>query len=163
MKKTVKKRRNQNKTDYSHRMGMLKSNAPRLVFRKTNKYLAAQYVQSKEAQDKIVTGFNSKLLLKYGWPKENIGGLKSTTASYLFGYLISKKIQKEKLSKPIVDFGMIRMVKKSKVHAFLKGIVDAGISIGVKEEYLPDKDRIEGKHLKNKVPVSEIKSKIDNL
>jgi len=158
--KTIKRRRKENKTDYLKRLKMLKGERLRLVFRKTNRYLIVQEVESKEAQDKIVIGASSKELLKYGWPKESSGSLKSITAAYLVGYLIGKKIKTNKA--PIVDFGMLRVLPKTKVHAFLKGLVDAGIKVGVKTEYFPTSDRVEGKHLKNKIPFKEIKAKIDS-
>ncbi|GAJ13133.1 unnamed protein product, partial [marine sediment metagenome] len=90
--KTLKRRRKEYKTDYSKRIKLLKSGAPRVVFRKTNRYLIAQYVISKEAQDKIEFGINSKHLMKYGWPKESKGSLKSISAAYLTGILVGKKI-----------------------------------------------------------------------
>jgi len=67
--KVGKRRRREAKTDYAKRIRLLKSNSPRLVFRKTNKYLIAQYIVSKEAKDEIKLGGNSKELLKFGWPK----------------------------------------------------------------------------------------------
>ena len=76
--KTVRRRRRENKTNYLKRVKLLKSGSPRIVFRKTNKYLIIQYVASKQAQDKINFGVNSKHLIKYGWPEEFKGSLKST-------------------------------------------------------------------------------------
>ncbi len=159
--KTLKKRRRQNKTDYLKRMKLLKSNSPRIVFRKTNKYIIAQYVTSKEAQDKIEIGINSKNLMNYGWPEKAKGNLKSLPASYLTGYLIGKKILKQKLEKPILDIGMIRALHKNKAYAFLKGLIDSGIEINSQEKVFPDESRIKGEHIKNKIPFDEIKSKIE--
>ena len=53
MKKTPRKRRRQGKTDYANRVGLLKSEKPRVVCIKTNKYFLVQYVLSEEAKDKI--------------------------------------------------------------------------------------------------------------
>ncbi len=159
--KTLKKRRRQNKTDYLKRLKLLKSNSPRIVFRKTNKYIIAQYITSKEAQDKIVIGINSKNLMNYGWPEKAKGSLKSLPASYLTGYLIGKKILKEKLKNPIFDIGMIRTLHKNRAYAFLKGLIDSGIEIKCQEKVFPDESRIKGKHMKNKIPFDEIKSKIE--
>ena len=64
----MKRRRKEHKTDYKLRRGLLSSNIPRIVVRRTNKYFIVQVVESKEAQDKIELGINSKNLLKYGWP-----------------------------------------------------------------------------------------------
>lgn len=164
MKKTVKKRRKECKTDYLKRLKLLKSGKPRVVFRKTNKYITAQYVVSKQAQDKIEFGISSKHLLKYGWPEEFKGSLKSITASYLTGFLMGKNIQKKKKETPIVDFGMIQTLHKTKVFAFLKGMLDSGIEIVCKEEVFPEEERTSGKNLKKDFSetFNKIKSKIEN-
>jgi len=161
--KILKKRKKQHKTDYLKRLNLLKSGIPRIVFRKTNKYIISQYIESKEARDKILIGLNSKELLKYGWPKEAAGSLKSLSASYLTGYLTGKKILKQKLKQPILDIGMIRALHKNKSYAFLKGLIDSGIKINCKEEAFPDESRIKGEHMKNKIPFDKIKSNIDKI
>jgi large subunit ribosomal protein L18 len=143
-----KKRRLAAKTDYSRRIKLLKSDKPRLVFRRTNKYILAQYILSESAQDTVKKGTSSIELLKYGWPTDMAGSLKSITASYLTGYLIGTQITKEKLETPIVDFGMLRMIHKTKTFAFLNGIVDAGVKIECAKENFPEKERIIGKNLK---------------
>lgn len=158
--KTIKKRRKQHKTDYGNRLKLLKSGKPRIVFRRSNKYILVQYVESNAAQDKIVFGTNSKNLLKYGWPENAKGSLKSLVASYLTGYLVGKQIKDKKLDKPIVDFGMLRMVQKGKQYAFLKGLIEAGIDVGCPEKAFPSEDRLKGEHMKNKVDVEMIKNKI---
>lgn len=146
--KVSKRRRRENKTDYLKRIKLLKSNIPRIVFRKTNKYLIAQYVESKDAQDKIKIGLNSRDLFKYGWPEKFKGSLKSIPASYLIGFLMAKKISKDKLKKPIIDFGMIRALHKTKIYGFVKGLIDGGIDISDKKDIFPEEDRIKGKNLK---------------
>jgi len=158
--KMQKRRRKENKTDYLNRLRLLKSGSARIVFRRTNKYFISQYITSRQAQDKIEMGVNSKQLLKYGWPKESSGSLKSIPAAYLTGYLIGEQINKKKAETPIIDFGMLRVLQKTKVHAFLKGLVDAGIKIKCKEKDFPDEERIKGKQLKNKIDVEGIKNKI---
>jgi len=160
--KTLKRRRKEYKTDYLKRIKLLKSGSPRVVFKKTNKYIIAQYVKSKEAQDKVELGITSKILIKYGWPKEFEGSLKSIPASYLIGLLIGKKILEKKLEKPVIDFGMMRVLHKNRAFAFLKGLKDSGIKMECKEEFFPNEDRIKGKHLKKDFSkiFEEIKSKI---
>ena len=161
MRKTIRRRRKENKTDYLNRLKLLKSHRPRVVFRRTNRYAVVQYVTSKEAQDKIEFGVTSKSLLKYGWPESAKGSLKSISASYLTGYLMGKEIQKKKLETPIVDFGMIRTLHKTKIYAFLKGMIDSGIEIKCDEECFPEDNRINGEHMKCKIDVEKIKSNID--
>jgi large subunit ribosomal protein L18 len=145
--KTIKRRRIENKTDYAKRIKLLTGGYPRIVFRKTNRYIIAQYVISIEAQDSIVFSINSKKLLKYDWPKELEGSLKSIPAAYLLGLLFGKKIIREKLKKPIVDFGMHRALHKTKPFAFLKGLIDSGVKIECPVENFPEEERIKGKNL----------------
>ena len=160
--KVGKRRRKEAKTDYAKRIKLLKSNSPRLVFRKTNKYFIVQYIVSKEAKDEIKLGTTSKELLKFSWPKEFAGSLKSISAAYLLGLLMSKKIKENKLEKPIVDFGMIKMLHKTKTYAFLKGLKDGGLDIDCDNKFCPDESRLKGEHMKNKIPFEEILNRISN-
>lgn len=146
--KTLKRRRKERKTDYAKRLKFLKSEKPRIVFRKTNKYVIAQYVTSRETQDKVEFGITSKSFLKYGWPEEFKGSLKSIPASYLLGFLTGKEIKKNKKPIPIIDFGMARSVHGTRIFAFLKGIIDSGIKIKHDEKIFPSEERIKGIHLK---------------
>ncbi len=146
--KVSKRRRIEGKTDYGKRLNLLKGEKPRVVFRKTNKYVICQYILSKEAKDFVDLGITSKQLLKYGWPEKFSGSLKSITASYLTGYLMGTKIKKENKEIPIIDFGMLKTLHKTKLFAFLKGMIDAGIKISCKKEAFPEEDRIKGKNLK---------------
>lgn len=158
-----KRRRRENKTDYLKRIKLLKSGRPRIVFRKTNKYIIAQLVQNKEAQDSVEMGITSKELTKYGWPEKTKGNLKSTSAAYLTGFLFGKKVLSSKNKNPIIDFGMYKTIHKSKVYAFIKGLIDAGLKIECGKECFPDEKRISGEHMKIKIPFKEIKSQIEKL
>lgn len=155
--KMLKRRRKENRTDYLKRLKLLKGGKPRIVFRKTNRYIIAQYVTSSHAQDKIEIGVNSKKLLKFGWPKEFAGSLKSIPASYLTGFLIGKKIIQEKKETPILDIGMIRSLHKSRVYGFLKGLKDSGVEIKCDDEFFPSEEKINVK----KIPIEKIKLKIE--
>lgn len=157
---TIKKRRRlENKTDYNARKIMLKSNKPRIIFRKTNKYIIGQCAISKESQDYVVTGMFSKELENYGWPKSS--SIKSIPACYLSGYLLGKKILDKEQKEGIFDIGLGRNIHKSKTYAFLKGVVDSGVKVNHKPETFPDEARLMGKHLKKSVSMLEIKSAID--
>lgn len=138
----------ENKTDYGKREKLLKSEGPRIVFRKTNRYVIGQYVISKNAQDKVQIGVTSKDLFGYGWPKESEGSLKSLPAAYLMGMLIAKKITSQKLPNPILDLGMLRVLHKTKIYSFIKGINDGGIKIKCDPSLFPEEERIKGKYLK---------------
>ncbi len=160
--KTLKRRRKEAKTDYKKRIAFLKSEIPRIVFRKTNRYIIAQYVKSDEAQDSIKTGITSKVLLEYGWPKEFEGSLRSIPASYLTGLLLGKKISGEKTQNPVLDFGIARKTHKNRFFAFLKGLKDSGAKIKCDEKLFPEEEKIKGKYLKKDFSnlFDEIKNKI---
>jgi len=161
--KVAKRRRREHKTDYGKRINMLKGETPRIIFRKSNRYVLAQYVSSTHAQDKIEFGVSSRDLIKHGWPKDVSGGLKSIPASYLIGFSIGKRISKESLKTPILDFGMQRVLHKTKLYAFLKGLIDAGVKIKSDEKFFPDENRIKGKHMKKDFSdtFDQIKSNIE--
>lgn len=161
--KTQKRRKLEGKTNYKKRIALLKSGRPRLVFRKTNRYIITQYVESKEAQDKTIVGVSSKKLFEYGWPDKFSGSLKSIPASYLTGFLIGKIIKKENLGTPIADSGMTRTIHGNKFFAFLKGVKDSGIGVKCDEKAFPSENRLKGKHLKEDFSKSfeEIKSNIE--
>ena len=61
--RTIRKRRLEAKTDYKARLELLKSGKPRLVIRKTSRYIIAQLVLSENAQDKVLKGFTSLSLV----------------------------------------------------------------------------------------------------
>ena len=138
--KTVRRRRKEGKTDYKLRFGLLKSEKPRIVFRKSNKYIIGQTISSDIAQDKILVGVTSKDLLRNGWPEEKKGSLKSLPACYLTGFMLGRK---SKVKEAIFDIGLNRNVKKSRIYAFLKGVIDAGIKVSYKEEVMPEMKSIE--------------------
>ncbi len=160
--KTQKRRRIKGKTDYKKRLSLLKSGAPRIVIRRTNKYFIIQYVESEEAKDKVIFGFTSKSLLNYGWPEKLKGSLKSIPAAYLSGFLAGKKIKKKNLENPIPDTGMSRIIMNSRIFAFIKGLIDSGIEIKCNEKNFPGEEKIKGKFLKNsELNFEKIKSNIN--
>ena len=104
IKKVVFKRRREHKTNYHLRTGLLKSNKPRLVIRKSNKYVIAQIVKSNEAQDFTIAYAISKELKGFGWNY----GMKNLPAAYLTGFLVARKAEKQKIKEAIVDIGVQR-------------------------------------------------------
>lgn len=158
MTKTQYRRRKENKTDYSARLGMLKSGKSRIVIRKTNKYVTLQLVVSNIAQDKVIVRASSRELLQKGWPKEKAGSLKSIPAAYLAGLLFAKKC-KEKISDAIVDTGLYRNVKESRIYAALKGVIDGGLKVPHSNEIFPSEERIKS-NPKVGILVERLKEKI---
>jgi len=162
-RKFIKKRRKlEGKTDYKARIALLKSNKPRVVFRKSNRYVIGQFIKSKEARDTIIVGVNSKQLMGYGWSKDAVGSLKSIPACYLTGFLLGKKVlDKDKETDTIFDTGLLRSLKKSKIYAFLKGVKDSGLNVKSGKDIFPDEKKLQGEFMKNKVDVSQIKLNIE--
>jgi len=136
-----KKRRLENKTSYKKRRRLLESGKPRIVVRKSNKYLVIQYVESKVAQDSVKIIVSTKDLIKQGWPKDKVGSLKSLGACYLAGLLFASKVE-DKKKEAILDTGLIRNTKGSRVYTVLKGIVDGGVNVPHGKDIFPDESRI---------------------
>jgi len=161
MRKQLKvqfRRRRERKTDYKARRALLESGLPRLVVRKTNKYIITQLVNSREAQDFTVCSANSKELLKFSYDSPS---LKNIPAAYFTGFLIGLKAKKKKIKKAVLDIGLQRSTKGSKIYAALKGCKDAGIEISCSNEVLPKEERIKGQHLKKKIDFEKIKKSIE--
>jgi large subunit ribosomal protein L18 len=133
---------------------LLESGIPRIVVRRTNKYYILQAVESVEAQDKVIATVTSKELLKNGWDVKAGGSLKSISAGYLTGMLMAKKLKKGKF---IVDLGMARTFKGSRVFAVVKGLIDGGLDVPANESVFPSEDRLNGEHLKPEVKAAIIK------
>jgi len=142
MKRLDRRRRRENKTNYTKRLLLLKGNTPRLVVRKTNKYVLLQIVESKHAQDKIITVVSTKELLKYGWPNDKVGSLKSLAAAYLAGILIAKKAKEKGIKNVILDTGLIPSTKGSRIYAVVKGAIEGGLEVPHKDEVLPTDEMI---------------------
>jgi len=153
--KTIKRRRLEGKTDYNTRVSLLKSDG-RAVVRISNRLVLIQYVKSKESQDSVIIGANSKELLEYGWAKEQLGGLKSIPASYLTGYLLGIKLKDKDIKNAVLDIGLKRNSKGSRVFAAAKGLIDAGIEIPSNKEVFPDE-----KSIRRKVDIDNIKQNIN--
>lgn len=156
--RTIRRRRKEGKTDYKARFGFLKSGKPRIVVRKTNRYIVGQIVISDIAQDKVICSATSKELLSLGWPKELSGSLKGLPASYLTGFLLGRKSGDVK--EGILDMGLQRNTKNSRIYSFLKGIVDSGFNVAHSEEALPE-DKIIEKNEKTGKLIKDIKKKIE--
>ena len=141
-----KRRRLENRTNYTKRRRLLEGRKPRVVVRKTNRYIILEYVESKNAQDTVKAYANSRSLLSLGWPVEKQGSLKSLGAAYLTGFLFGNKIKS--FSPAIVDTGLIRNTKGSKIYAAVKGLIDSGFKINCSKDVFPEEKRIITDNLK---------------
>ncbi len=140
--RSIRRRRLEMKTDYKARLALLKSRKPRVVVRKTNRYIIAQIVSSDVAQDSVTLGLSSKILLTKGLDKKYSGTLKSIPAAYLTGYLLGSLAKEKGINNAVLDIGMYRNIHKSRIFAVLKGIVDAGLNIPHNPECLPTDEMV---------------------
>ena len=162
MKVIAKQRRIEGKTNYLKRKRLLEGRKPRIAVRKTNRYIIIQYIDSKFAQDKIAASANSKDLLDYGWLERKTGCLKSLGAAYLTGFLFGSKLKKLGLDKEeaILDTGLTRSTKGSRIYSAAKGIIDAKIKLNCSPEVFPEERRIKGENIKEFF--DKVKENIEN-
>ena len=137
------KRRFEKKTNYRKRLGLLLSEKPRVVIRTSNKHTKTQIIKYETDGDKTLISANSQDLKKLGW-KYSTSNL---PAAYLTGLLVGQKAKKNKIKDIVVDLGVQRTVKGSRLYATIKGIIDAGIKVPCSEEVLPSEERIKGEHI----------------
>ncbi|BES81292.1 50S ribosomal protein L18 [Pyrodictium abyssi] len=142
--KVPRRRRREGKTNYYKRYVMVLSGKPRLVVRRTNKYIWVQVIIAKPQGDVTIAAAHSRELVKrYGW----LGGTKNTSAAYLTGMLAALRALKAGIGYAVLDIGLHRPVRGSRVFAALKGAVDAGLEVPHSEEILPEEYRIRGEHI----------------
>ncbi len=137
------RRKREGRTNYRKRLKLLQAGRPRLVVRKSVKGLYASLVDFHQKGDKVLASASARELQKIGWDF-NGGNLPS---AYLVGLLLGSKAKKLNIQDAILDLGLYSPVKKSRVYAALAGVLDSGISVPHGDDVLPEKDRIEGKHI----------------
>jgi large subunit ribosomal protein L18 len=139
------RRRREQKTDYKRRLSLLKSGKMRIVIRLTNQRIISQLVQFTTTGDNVLVAIDSFSLKKLGWKSS----CKNIPAAYLTGLLVGKKVLEKGEKEAILDTGLVSPLKKSRIYAFLKGVLDAGLQVpNSSEEIFPDEKRIAGEHLK---------------
>lgn len=137
------KRRHAYKTDYKKRLKMLKSKLPRLVVRRSLKYITAQIAEYENKSDKIRVAATSRELKKLGWEF----ACDNLPAGYLTGLLIGKKSLSKNITQAVLNGGLYPSVKGSRIYAVAKGAIDAGLKVPVDSGVMPSDDRIKGGHI----------------
>lgn len=135
------KRRREGITDYRARKRAITSSRPLLVVRISNKNVSSQFVKPTVKGDVVLSAAHSKELSKLGWK----GSPKSTPACYLLGLLAGKKALSSGVKEAVVYNGLVPFIKGSRIAAFLKGVIDAGVRVPVGEEAFPSEERLSGK------------------
>lgn len=146
MKRTYRvqfRRKRSGETNYRKRLKLLLSSKLRLVVRKSLKNIQAQIIEYNPDGDRVTLSVHSRELEKFDW-KINKGNM---PASYLVGLLIAKKAKKKGIDELILDMGLNKSVKGSRIYTLLKGVVDGGINIAHSDSILPSKERLSGEHI----------------
>lgn len=143
MKRVDFRRKREGRTNYRKRLALLSSYEKRIIARIGKKSIIAQIVEYSPAGDKVVLSAHPKELRALGWKFSTA----NTPAAYLMGYLLATKAKKNKIERAIFDIGLKHAISKSKIFAFLKGAVDAGLDVPHGAEAFPDDSRITGKHI----------------
>lgn len=136
------RRKREGITNYRKRLKILASNKPRLVVRKSLKSIQAAIVIYDKKGDAVKASSHSSNLKELGW----VYGTGNLPAAYLVGFLLGKRTG-AKFSEAILDIGLNKSVKGSRVYAVLAGAIDAGLKVPHSKEILPSKERIIGKHI----------------
>jgi large subunit ribosomal protein L18 len=136
------RRRREQKTDYEKRLALLKSGKTRLVVRKSNKFVYAQFCDFREAGDAVVAAACSRELVEFGF-----AGKCNAPSAYLTGFLAAKRAAARGVREFVLDVGLQSASKGAVVFAALKGAVDAGLKAPFSPDKIPSDERIAGKHL----------------
>lgn len=137
------RRRREGKTDYRKRLRFLFSRKPRVVVRRSNKYVKMQLVLTDRAFDKTFVSVISSELNRYGYK----GGKSNLPAAYLTGLLFGEKAKKAGFDEGILDIGLLTPVHGSNVYAALKGVIDSGMEVPHDSIVFPSDERIRGEHI----------------
>ena len=137
------RRRVESKTNYRQRLILLTSKKHRLVVRKSLKHITAQIIDYNKNGDQTLVHVTTQELKKFGW----LGSTNNLMSAYFVGLLIGKKALEKNIKSAILDIGLVRKSKGSRLFGVLKGALDAGLIVPHSAEILPSDDRIRGKHI----------------
>lgn len=150
----VLKRRRLCLTDYRQRKALFLSGKPRFVVRFSLRYCYAYFVDERREGDYTIAGANLKELRRdLGW----LGG-NNTPGAYLVGLLAGFKGKAAGVKEAVLDIGLARSVRGSRIYACVVGARDAGVDIPVGEEVLPNEERIRGDHIASYARMLKVKS-----
>ena len=146
------RRRREGKTHYHKRLRLIISGKPRLVVRKSNKYIRVQLISAEKYGDRTIASAISSELPEFGWRY----GMKNLPAAYLTGFLLGSRAAMKGYEDAILDIGLHTPSPGSRVYAALNGAVDAGMNIPHDESIFPDERRIRGEHIAEHMQIDDI-------
>jgi large subunit ribosomal protein L18 len=135
------KRIREDKTNYRKRSAILIGRHLFITVRISDQNVAAQVLRPTPTGDIVIASAHSRELAELGWK----GAFNNLPACYLTGMLLGKKAIQKEIDAAVLYIGKNHFT--SRVGACMKGIVDAGVSMPVSEESLPDEERISGQHI----------------
>lgn len=138
------RRRRKQKTDYKKRRALVLSRLPRMITRPSNKNITVQIVEATTTGDRVLaSAYSKELIKKFGWQ----GGCGNLPTAYLTGFLAGSRSIQKGVKRAILDIGLKKATKGSRLFAALKGGIDAGLDIPHSETMLPEEPRIIGQHI----------------
>ena len=135
------KRIREDKTNYRKRSAILIGRHMFVTVKISDQNVAGQVLKPTPTGDIVIASAHSRELADHGWK----GAFNNLPACYLTGVLLGKKGLQKEVKAAVLYIGKNHFT--SRVAACMKGIVDAGISMPVSKESLPDDDRISGHHI----------------
>jgi large subunit ribosomal protein L18 len=135
------KRIREDKTNYRKRSAILIGRHLFITIRISDQNVAAQLLRPTPTGDIVIASAHSRELAEHGWK----GAFNNLPACYLTGMLLGKKAIQKEIKDAVLYIGNNRFT--SRIAACMKGIVDAGVSMPISKESLPDEDRISGHHI----------------
>jgi large subunit ribosomal protein L18 len=135
------KRIREDKTNYRKRSAILIGRHLFVTIKVSDQNVTARVLKPTPTGDIVIASAHSRELSKHGWK----GTFNNLPACYLTGMLLGKKAVEKELNTAVLYIGKNHFT--SRVGACAKGIVDAGVSMPVSGESLPDGERISGYHI----------------
>lgn len=157
--KVAFRRRRENRTDYYSRKRLLRSGEARAVVRRSNKNITVQFIDFDMDGDIVRATATTRELRNMGWEYS----CSSIPAAYLVGYLAGKRALNAGIEYSVLDIGMQNPKHGGVIFATVKGMSDAGLEIPHSEDVVPSEDRLNGKHINDKIEaaVSSVKKKME--
>jgi len=157
--KVAFRRRRENRTDYYTRRKLLASHETRAVVRRSNKNITVQFVDFTMEGDKVAVAAEARELTKMGWEF----ACSNIPAAYLVGYNAGLKAKKVGIEYAVLDIGQQNPKHGGVLFAVAKGIIDAGVEVPCGEDVFPTDDRLNGKHIDEKIEaaMSSMKQKLE--
>ncbi|MFH0836290.1 MAG: 50S ribosomal protein L18 [Candidatus Micrarchaeota archaeon] len=134
------RRRRDGKTDYAKRLALLKSGKPRLVVRKSNKFILVQIVDFSFEGDKTIASASSRELKKFAF-----AGKANAASAFLAGLLAGKRALAKGVKEVVLDIGLHPPSKGAVVFAAQLGAAEAGLKSPFSQDKMPSEEKLKGK------------------